>query len=413
MSSSGQPLRRRYGIGLGLGLLAAFACLWFLSRPERQEVRSAAARADGEAAPVVRSEAALDPAPFEGARQPEGVRAAQERATGVRSPEPRSAPPSPKERAEEDVLVVRVLDARGLAVAGVPVELGFATERDSNGGRVGVDQVHPVPRALVRRALFPTDELGLARIPVSHFLATDPADLTFLGYVLRVRVPQREAVELDLGRAVPAPGQVTLRLPPSGALRLSVRTADDRPAPDGSTVVAEARIAGETRFRSSAIADVRDGVAVFPCVDLDAEFRLRGMYASVGGQSGERMLAGPTYSGETVEATLRLGVEWPRLRLRAVTESREPLATTRIEFRIVQAPRSPQSGGEWTDEAGTVELLVLGPQRSEFRHEIELWVLGPRSRRAMLLLPEELAYPTDLGDVVFRLAPPGSVPPDR
>jgi hypothetical protein len=114
-------------------------------------------------------------------------------------------------------------------------------------------------------------------------------------------------------------------------------------------------------------------------------------------------VAGPTRAGETIEVTLRLGEEWPRVLLRAVDEEGRPVARAELHLRVFQEPLSPQRARLWTDPDGRAELQLLGPHRPDYRRTLEIEVYDPVPRRGEADLSFEMEHgnPTDLGEVVL------------
>src|SRR5687767_9492149 len=112
MDPSRQPRGRRHGVGLGLGLLAAFVGLWVLSRPDRQqELSRAASRRSVETPSPARASAPVLESVARDARVPmkprgERMSMVEELATMLR---------------------VRVVDAKGRAVEHVQVRLEAVT----------------------------------------------------------------------------------------------------------------------------------------------------------------------------------------------------------------------------------------------------------------------------------------------
>jgi len=304
---------------------------------------------------------------------------------------PPSAPiPSEVQRRE---LCVQLIDAWGAPVAGVSIGL-LALQRSEERQR---------PSSQDERL---TDADGRACFPLGLVTRWEgQIEVDLVRVVALLPLAQGPSVELEVGR--PVPDELLLTLPPVGALVVHVFDPWHAPARNASVEAVISRADGGS-WRASA--EVTEGLARFPAVELDTRIELRPTTPDLRARGERIVLDGPSSPGETIEATLRFDTEWPTLKLRALEESGRPLAHATLGMRILHGRLSPQPGNPSTDGAGELRVLFLGQPTSEDLRELLLWTEKP-PRLVRLTLPSELGWPTDLGDVILRPTAPGNVPP--
>ena len=413
MAFAEHPLRRRYSLELALGIAVAVIAAWLLlgrdSRARGPRARAASGVNAAAAEPIEIAEPALVPPVASSVVPPvreelhlsasngtSATRAARERTEGVENAaaEPEAALEVPDVLEALDVLEVLdvlVLDASGMPAEGVPIRLEIETTPPSSGPR----------DARVNE----TDASGRTRIPLSWFATFRALPEHSPRNVLRASVPLEHGPSIDFGTTVPAPGLVTLRLPPAGRVRVSVSADDGTPVAGGATVYATVR--ASARNASAVNASVRDGVAQFPWIDLGTQLELRAVYDDQRARASSRAratLVGPRWDGETVETALVLGLEWPLVTFRVLDEHGRALAFANLRLRVDEDQRRSQDARCVADGEGRAELRLLGDHRSPYLRTLEFAMEWPTVRRARIVLPAELERDsaTDLGAVVLH-----------
>lgn len=376
-------MRRSYALELALGVACAALAVWVVVERE-------SARRPGQPSPPQRSgtsePAALEvpptAVPLAGVGRetpPDAALDEKERADAPPTDSEVPVAPAPAE------LIVRVLDARGRPVPGVPLVLDLRADPPAR--RPG----RPLPL---------TDETGRARLALDWFAPPTGASGPY-AYVLRALLPVLDSPSIDLGARPPSPGIVTLVLPACGRVRIQVTDEEDHPVPSAASVYAHVQSAAGA---TTAVAEVREGCAELPCVALDSTLELRVTYDDQRGPSRRTSVAGPTYVGETVECSLRIAPEWPLLRFRVLDERGLALANASLALHVNLEPLSPQVGHVKTDREGRAELRLMAAHVAQGERRLEVTRPGPAPRGAAVDLPFELArgQPTDLGDLFLR-----------
>ena len=380
MDAHEHPLRRRYALELALGIAVLLLAAWLLLRDEPRGSRPG--RTLGEVERSSDAEVAQLTAP-EPIAEPAGEALPAREAVGAtRNDEPLA-----------EVLDVLVVDSIGAPAPGVPL----TAQVETDGGRIGLNG---------RRPELLTDAAGRVRVPVDSFGAAERLAVMEGNprNVLRVCVPLRAAPVLDFGATVPAAGPVTLVLPPCGRVRLRVAEEDGQPVAGAASVWAQVRDA--LGNGTSAMAEVRDGVAEFSWIELGAELELKAFYDDQRTRPSERArltLLGPLQDGQTVEGELFLGLEWPRITFRAVDERGAALAFASLQLRLSEGASSPQDARCICDRDGRGELRLMSAHRSAELRTLDVVLARPSERAALVVLPPELelGHATELGDLVL------------
>jgi hypothetical protein len=290
-------------------------------------------------------------------------------------------------------LEVEVRDARGLAAAAVPLELGWPGTSTGEDARAETDAGG--------RALF-RDVPG--RFPGQP------------GRKLRVRVALALAEELaqELWPERPLAGPVRFVLPPLGAVEVLVQEPGGAAAEDGTLVElglvrpGEPRdispFSGERRERREAA--TRDGGVLFAHVELGNELELTARRAG-GNVRTREYLPGPRFPGERPRYTLLLGLDHPVLVFRAVDARGEPLRrrelllelSTRSGWMIGNDERKTQS-----DQEGCFLVELAADYRDGDRRSLTVSTEGEALGARVDLGRAFAAGRNELGDLV--LAPP-------
>jgi len=376
---------------LGIVLLgAALLLAWWvanLARPEKPatlfEPPSEGAAASAPRAMLEEPNARRMPVP---PAQAEGPRASAEASSAKAEREP-VAP-----EADEEVLEVLVLDTAGRPVRGVPVLAG--------------PLIQPRPGWDTRPGR-PTDADGRARIPMRLFAGPE-LEQPGRHNAVWVNVTAEDPPLIDFGQAVPAVESVTLVLPAGGALELRVSEEDGTPVKSGASVEVAAYDRSGRRFGT--LADVRDGRADVPWIELGLALELRAFANDQRTRPSERArarLAGPRAAGETVRAQLALGLEWPEIAFRVLDEGGQPLVLRKLRAHVNEHPLTPQDGRCITDSDGRARLRVIGDHRSLYERTLELVPDDApdetEEHGVTLVLPRVLVRgrATELGDLVL------------
>lgn len=283
------PLRRRYGLELGLGLAVAGAAAWLIVG---HETRAPAAPGPTPAtSPAGPRAEALVPA-----AAPEGPRAAAQDSAAAAP-----ADPGP-------LLRVAVRDEHGAAVADVTLEL------ESLGLENGV-----LWRETIGRQPSALDGAVVFRLDPEPF-RSDPT-----GHVLTLREPFFPPVTRELDTLPTEP--LAFPLPPHGALEVRVLHAGVAPSEPLRVTVLDRRIRDGAEARATLRASesepwptraTRAGVAHFPRVGLGFEGWLVVSPLAGGAPLMAEPVRGPTRAGEQVSVVLELtapaspAVEGPR-----------------------------------------------------------------------------------------------------
>jgi hypothetical protein len=222
-------------------------------------------------------------------------------------------------------------------------------------------------------------------------------------HVVRVDLPLREPPRLELGPRFPADGTpVVLTLPLTGSLRVQVRTGSGSPLTTGARIRLTPRGGSERGFEY-AHADVRNGAATFPYLDLGLTLGVVGEWFGDRGPPAQADALGPALPGEHVELTLLFPGNYAVVTLRALDAHGTPLADTALDVRVTHATAQPQLKRLRTDADGRLQVEIEGPARTEHPRQLALLERPPGTRGASVWLDAALADDRDtvLGDVVL------------
>ena len=373
---------------MGFAVLAlALYVLFDLERSTRGSEPGAAPEArPARAKPVELTTTALTPPVTEREAQPlreETKRAAIDIATAApeRPPVATAVAKSP-----EPSLEVLLVDANDLPVQRVLLRLELESTSSSSGPRT----THHLT----------TDANGSARLPLSWFTAARAPGGSARN-VLYASVPIAPAPSLDFGATVPAPGVVTMRLPPAGHVLVRVNEDDGTPVAGGATVYG--LTAGGLSFNAS----VHDGLAELSWIGLGERLELRAVYDDQHTRPSNRSrarLASPEWAGETIEVELVLGREWPLVDFRVLDEQGRTLGFANLVLKINEEQLTAEVARCVADADGRAQVRLTADHRSSFGRTLELAVESPVARRAEIALPPELEVgrATDLGTIVLR-----------
>lgn len=375
---SEHPLRRRYGLELGLGILLAALTAWAVLGREPAERDEAARPAERAPLPALETQQVpLEPAAVEQRHELE--------------PKSQSAD-SPVPDVDPRALDVLVQDSDGQPCAGLELEL-VATYREA-----GVQRDESLGRLVTRSD-------GHARFQRESV----PFRAGILLHTLRCREPLVPRLVRELGADLPD-ATVVLVLPAHG--RLEVR-ATRGGVPVRSPVRFEFFLdTGSEDLENPLVRDGAQGVAVFPALTPG----LRGFLRAVCAESGSTEIVGvhgPRQAGELATATLELGPLWPRVALRVLDENGKPLARTRFTGWVDQGnATAPLPYPVTSDAHGRLEIHLPPLTAEAGASGLVLCVDVPlrpdeAAPRARLDLPERLdsERPTELGNLLIPFAP--------
>ncbi|MBK7877645.1 MAG: hypothetical protein IPJ77_18310 [Planctomycetes bacterium] len=285
------------------------------------------------------------------------------------------------ELAPVHAVLVRVTDASGALVAGVPVTLAV---------RASKVEAHDVLRAF-------TDERGLARLAVPEF--DKRAASTGHGVRLGIVARARGFTPVDL--AHPPAEPIELVLPPCGALRLRVERA-------GAPVVfdrLQVGLAADAKTSGVDGAERGDDWARWPFVEVG--LALRADVWAHGFEFEQIELRGPAQAGEELDVLLELSRPLPRLFGRLVDVGRAPVANAELSVRVELSPATKRAVFLYetkTDARGAFELALDRPAEGAtglaLRFEpVELAAEGAAVEVAVAL---PLDADRDLGELVLQ-----------
>jgi hypothetical protein len=251
----------------------------------------------------------------------------------------------------DHALRVQVLTATGEPAVGVPVGIAIfdAKDRPQRLRRWGPETLSMAPD-------------GIAEIPHAQHLRRFHAESTKRGGTWRLAallpfvVGETDPIVLD----PPAQELLTLRLPPTGSLR--VRTVAPDPNPELNGIWLRGKSEGRPevdRAQLHARFDA-DGWARFRYVPLGQQFHVSAM--SQGGWLNNEVF-GPAAAGLEVEVVLAPGQKDIQVAGRILDEQRQPLADTNVQIRLL----GRRFGGERnlrTDADGRFQMLA-GPASTE------------------------------------------------
>jgi hypothetical protein len=212
------------------------------------------------------------------------------------------------EQIEDDALRVRVVDASGEPLDGVPT---FLVTQDASGRR-DEERHHQT-----------TDTQGRARFADLRARIVAAPLLWSLGHDL----PAEEPPSRVLDRAALATDELVAVLPPAGRIEVRVRELDGSPAPRGSEVRLRLAEHDEQDWKRTAV----DGVARFPWVEPGHAWELAA-WRPQGAAPARATVHGPALAGETVQVELVLGSDHPVVSFRAVDRAGLPLAIASLDL---------------------------------------------------------------------------------
>lgn len=231
----------------------------------------------------------------------------------------------------------------------------------------------PAPRVPIARRdasrdgtyieIVPTDDAGRVVFPHAglRISAANPKP----EIEVSVNLPLLEKLSRQVDPETAPLEPVRFTLPAAGSLAVRVLDAKRAPVADGTNVDMALILPGESRDvspfarqdRIRASRPTRLGVALFEHVELGVDLEVR-----VTGETSEPkardVVAGPKAPGETVEATLVIGVDHPVLVFRAVDEAGAPLSREKLELHSTfRSANMANSGNAFTttDDDGVFE----------------------------------------------------------
>jgi len=293
-------------------------------------------------------------------------------------------------------LAIQVVDTDGQPVAGVPVCLRDEPNLDTlgelwRGTTEGADGI-----AHVRRLTVPRKDRYAER----------PAHAC-------IEIPSRIAICSPVDLANPPADPVRLVLPPWGSVVVTVIDSSSKPADvlDVSLALAgrlDARGGIGWGMRTFAPESLRDGVAVFPFVELALELHAEAMGF---GPSATARGPGPRIQWERVDFTIGLGPALPVLTGRIVTESGEPIRRRFLQVSVVSRNPHAMSGSSsrphTTDGDGGFRVAIPGvvgqSMTLTFRAEPIGIGVGESGIATVERALTEASSVIDLGDVVCRV----------
>lgn len=242
-----------------------------------------------------------------------------------------------------DELRVRVVDASGEPLDGVPSFLVTGVQRD--------EERHHQTTDSEGRARFADLRARIAAAPFAWSLGHD--------------LPAAEPPSRVLDRAALEPDELVAVLPPAGQIEVRVRELDGRPAPKGSEVRLRLAEGSDRDWKRTAV----DGVARFPWVEPGHAWELAA-WRPQGAAPARATVHGPVRVGETVQIELVLGADQPVVSFRAVDRAGIPLAAATLEvaqkqdfFFTMRSQIETDSEGRFLVDAartpmGSPDLLV-------------------------------------------------------